>query len=241
MDLYPAIDIHAGQAVRAPRDDLRDAVPVAPDPVALAERFAADGAPWLHVVDLDRAFGVGDQSSLVTAIVRRLAIPVQVTGGVLDADTVAALRDGGAQRVLVDASVVADPCRLAGLTDQFAPDSIGVALDVEGGRTWGRHWSGAARPAPAEVARRAAAAGVILLAVTDVAREGTLAGADVEGAVALMRETGMEVLVSGGVHAVEDLVRIRDAGLAGAIVGRALHEGRLTLREALACSSSSSR
>jgi phosphoribosylformimino-5-aminoimidazole carboxamide ribotide isomerase len=241
LDLYPAIDLHAGQAVRAPRDDLRDAVPVAPDPVALAERFAADGAPWLHVVDLDRAFGVGDQSSLVTAIVRRLAIPVQVTGGVRDADTVAALRDAGAQRVLADASVVAHPRRLAELTDQFAPDSIGVALDVEDGRTWGRHWGAVARPAPAEVARRAAAAGVTLLAVTDVAREGTLAGADVEGAVALMRESGMEVLVSGGVHAVEDLVRIRDAGLAGAIVGRALHEGRLTLREALACSSSSSR
>jgi len=239
LDLYPAIDIHAGQVVRASRDDLRMAVPVAADPLALAERFAADGAPWIHVVDLDRAFGVGDQTSVVAGLVRRLAIPVQATGGVRDADTVAALRDAGVQRVLVDAMLAADERALAELADQFAADSIGLALDVLDGRTWARRWDDAARHSPATLARRAADAGLGILAVTDLAREGGLAGADVDGAVRLMRETGMDVLVAGGVDGVADLVRIRDAGLAGAIVGRALHEGRFTLREALACSSSS--
>jgi phosphoribosylformimino-5-aminoimidazole carboxamide ribonucleotide (ProFAR) isomerase len=213
---------------------------VAADPLALAERLAAEGAPWLHVVDLDRAFGVGDQTPLVAALVKRLAIPVQVTGGVRDAETVAALRDAGVQRVLVDARVATEPRALAALTDQFAPDSIGLALDVLDGRPWGRAWDAEAHT-PSGIARRAADAGMGLMAVTDLAREGTLGGADVDGAGALMRETGMEVLVAGGVHSVDDLVRIRDAGLTGAIVGRALHEGRLGLREALACSSSSSR
>ncbi len=240
MDLYPAIDLHAGKAVRASRHDLRDVHPVAADPLALAERLAAEGAPWLHVVDLDRAFGVGDQAPLVAALVKRLAIPVQVAGGVRDADTVAALRDVGVQRVLVDARVATEPRALADLTDQFAPDSIGLALDVLDGRPWGRAWDAAGHTSSG-IARRAADAGMTLVAVTDLAREGSLGGADVDGARALMRETGMEVLVAGGVHSVDDLVRIRDAGLAGAIVGRALHEGRLALREALACSSSSSR
>jgi len=227
--------------VRASREDLRDVRPVADDAIALAERLAGGGASWLHVVDLDRAFGVGDQTSLVAALVKRLAIPVQVTGGVGDADTVALLRDVGVQRVLVDARVATDPRRLAELTDQFAPDSIGLALDVRDGRPWGRRWDDAARHTPSAIARSAAAAGMVLLAVTDIAREGTLAGADVDGAADLMRESGMDVLVSGGVHSADELVRIRDAGLAGAIVGRALHDGRLTLREALACCSSSSR
>jgi phosphoribosylformimino-5-aminoimidazole carboxamide ribotide isomerase len=239
LDLYPAIDIHAGQAVRASREDLRAVTPVAADPVALARRFAADGAMWLHVVDLDRAFGVGDQTPLIAAMVKRLAIPVQVAGGVRDVDAVAELRDAGVQRVLVDAPMAADARAIAALTDLFAPDSIGLALDVLDGRPWARRWSDAALHAPLALARRAADAGFTLLAVTDLAREGGLAGADVDGAVALMRETGMDILVAGGVHSVADLVRIRDAGLAGAIVGRALHDGLFTLREALACSSSS--
>lgn len=239
MDLYPAIDIHAGQAVRSSRAQLAGAVAVHPDPIALAERFAADGAEWLHVVDLDRAFGVGDQASLVAALVKRLAIPVQVTGGLRDADAAAALRDVGVQRVLVDASAVADPRTLAELADQFAADSIGLALDLEDGRTWARHWPEAGAHAPSALARRAAEAGIGVLAVTELAREGALAGADVGSAAALMRETGMAVLVSGGVHSLRGLAAIRDAGLAGAIVGRALHEGRFTLREAIACCRSS--
>ena len=239
MDLYPAIDIHAGHAVRASREDLRDITPVARDPIALAERLAESGAQWLHVVDLDRAFGVGDQTPIVAALVKRLAIPVQATGGLRDADAVASLRDVGVQRVLVDARLAADPRALADLTDQFAPDSIGLALDVRDGRPWGRRWDDAEHHTPLALAQRAADAGMRLLAVTDLAREGALGGADVDGAVVVMRETGMDVLVSGGVRSLQDLVRIRDAGLAGAIVGRALHDGRFTLQEALACSSSS--
>jgi len=239
LDIYPAIDLHAGQVVRASRQDLHDFVRVAPDPFALAERLAAEGASWLHVVDLDRAFGVGDQTPVIAALVRRLAIPVQVTGGVRDADAVAGLRDVGVQRVLADALLAADTPVLAAVTDQFAPDSLGLALDVLDGRPWARRWDAAGDHTPASLARRAADAGLTLLALTDLAHEGGLAGADVDGAVALMRETGMDILVAGGVHGVADLHRIRDAGLAGAIVGRALHEGRFTLREALDCSSSS--
>jgi len=225
--------------VRASRTQLDGATLVHPDAVAFAEGVVAAGAAWLHVVDLDRAFGVGDQTSLIAALVKRLAIPVQVTGGLRDADAVAGLRDVGVQRALVDAVVATDARLLAELGDQFAEDSLGLALDVLDGRPWGRRWEGADRHALTGLARRATGAGLKVIALTDLGREGLLMGPDVETAARLMRETGAEVLVSGGVGSLADLARIRDAGLAGAIVGRALDEGRFTLREGIACCTSS--
>jgi phosphoribosylformimino-5-aminoimidazole carboxamide ribotide isomerase len=240
LDLYPAIDIRAGQAVRAPRASLEGAVLVHRDAIAFAERLAAEGATWLHVVDLERAFGVGDQTPLIAALVKRLAIPVQVAGGLRDADAVLALRDAGVQRALLDARVAAQPRVLAQLADQFAEDSLGLALDLEDGRAWGRHWPDARHHSPEALARAATEAGLRVIAVTDLGREGALAGPDVETAGRLARDAGADVLVSGGIRDLADLARIRDAGLAGAVVGRALDETRFTLREAIACCTSSS-
>ncbi len=239
MELYPAIDIHQGRVVRASRRDLGRATLYHPDPAAAAERFVAAGARWIHVVDLDRAFGVGDQTPLVAALVKRLPVPVQVGGGLWTADAVAEMRDVGVQRVLLGTQAVADAGALAELVDQFATESLGLSLDLDQGRVWARHWDGAAAVSPGEVAARARAAGIELLVVTDLAREGALGGANVTDAAALGRSAGVDVVVSGGVNGLGDLVRIRDAGLAGAIVGRALFEGLIGIEEALACSSPS--
>ena len=235
MDLYPAIDIHQGKVVRASRADLSHSTVYHDDPIVCAEAFVAAGAHWLHVVDLARAFGVGDQTALVAALVRRVNVPVQAGGGTWTADGVAELRDCGVQRILLGARAAADEQALADLTDQFATDSLGLALDIKDGRVWSRDRDAAGGFTPAELARRAGAAGIALLAVTELSREGKMGGADVAGAAALARESGMQVLVSGGVHDLADLERIRDAGLAGAIVGRALYEQRFTLQEALVC------
>ncbi len=240
MDLYPAIDLHGGRVVRASRTDLARATLYHPDPFAVAEAFAAGGARWIHVVDLDRAFGVGDQAPLVAALVKRLRIPVQVGGGLWRLDDVEQMRDHGVQRVLLGARAAGQADALDVLTDQFSPDSLGLALDVRAGRVWTRDWSDADRWTPAELARRARAAGITTVAVTELSREGVLGGADVGGAAALAREAEVDVIVSGGVSGLDDLARIRDAGLAGAIVGRALFEKKVTLEEALQCCSSSS-
>ncbi len=239
MELYPAIDIHQGRVVRASRRDLGRVTLYHPDPFAAAEAFVAAGTRWLHLVDLDRAFGVGDQTALVASLVKRLPVPVQVGGGLWTAEAVAEMRDAGVQRVLLGTRAVADEQALADLTDQFATDSLGLTLDLEDGRVWARNWDGAQAMTPELVAARAAAAGITLLAVTDLAREGGLGGSNVDDAAALGRSAGLDVVVSGGVNGIADLERIRDAGLAGAIVGRALFDGRLTIEEALRCSSPS--
>lgn len=239
MDLYPAIDIHAGQVVRASRTNLASATVYHPDPFACAAEFAAAGAQWVHIVDLDRAFGAGDQTTLVAALVKRLDVPVQVGGGLWTPDDVAEMRDCGVQRILLGARAAERPETLAELVDQFAADSVGLALDVQDGRVWSRNWDGAHEFTPLQVALRARDAGVGVLALTELSREGALGGADIAGAAAMARETGMDVIVSGGVDGLPDLTRIRDAGLAGAIIGRALFERRFTLKEALACLSSS--
>ena len=225
--------------MRASRTDLSHSTVYHDDPIACAMAFVAAGARWLHVVDLARAFGVGDQTPLVAALVRRVNVPVQAGGGTWTAEGVAELRDCGVQRILLGARAAADEATLADLTDQFAADSLGLALDIKDGRVWSRDWEAAGSFTPIDLARRAGAAGVTLLAVTELSREGKMGGADVAGAAALARETGLDVLVSGGVEDLADLTRIRDAGLAGAIIGRALYEQRFTVQEALDCLSSS--
>jgi phosphoribosylformimino-5-aminoimidazole carboxamide ribotide isomerase len=239
LELYPALDIHAGRVVRASRATLHGAVVYHEDPVALAEEWAAAGARWLHVVDLDRAFGLGDQTALLGALVKRLRIPVQVGGGLWTAEDVERMRDLGVQRVLLGSRAAAFTTLLAAIADQFSPDSLGLALDVEGGRVWARDWSDAPRWTPAELAWKARTAGIGTMAYTELSREGALQGPAVESASAIAREVNLDVIVSGGVGALGDLARIRDAGLAGAIVGRALHENRFSLEDALKCCSSS--
>ena len=239
MILYPAIDIHQGRVVRASRSDLSKAVTYDPDPLAVADRFAAAGAQWVHVVDLDRAFGVGDQTPLIAALVKRLKIPVQAGGGMWQPDEVAELRDWGVQRVLVGARAIADDVLLADLIDQFSLDCLGVAIDIEHDRVWARNWLEAGSWSPAAIAGRAKEAGITTVSVTELSREGRLGGADVAQARALADATGLDIIISGGIDGLDDLRRVEAAGLAGAIVGRALFEGRFTLEEALACLSSS--
>jgi phosphoribosylformimino-5-aminoimidazole carboxamide ribotide isomerase len=238
MELYPAIDIHRGQVVRASRADLSSVTVYHRDPFVVAEQFVEAGARWVHVVDLDRAFSVGDQTALVAALVKRLPVPVQLGGGLWTADDVAELRDVGVQRILLGARAVADPASLAELADLFAEDCLGLALDVKDGRVWARGWSEASDWLPEDVAGRARDAGIRVLAVTELAHEGRLGGADIAGATALARATGMDVIVSGGVSSLADLERLQKAGMAGAIVGRALFEKQFTIGEALACLSS---
>jgi phosphoribosylformimino-5-aminoimidazole carboxamide ribotide isomerase len=235
LELFPAIDIHAGRVVRATRVDLAKSTAYHPDPLGCAAEFVAAGARWLHVVDLDRAFGVGDQTALLASLVKRVDVPVQAGGGTSTADGVAELRDIGIQRILLGARAAGDPAVLRDITDQFASDSLGLAIDVKDGHAWSRQWEAARSFTPGQLAKRAAEAGIELLAVTELSREGALGGSDVAGAAALAKSSGMDVVVSGGVNDLEDLARIRDAGLAGAIVGRALFEKRFTLQEALVC------
>ena len=204
------------------------------DPLAVAEGYAREGARWIHVVDLDRVFGAGDQTALIGDLVRRVPLQWQAGGGATTAGEAEALFACGIARVVVRTG----PQGAAGLEDlarRCGGARLAVALDVAGA-------SAAGRPSPLALDRAGAAAlagaaktaGIGTVVYTDLGLEGRLGGTDVGGAAALAREAGVEVVVSGGVHSLEEIASIRAAGLAGAVVGRALYEGRFTLREALA-------
>lgn len=207
------------------------------DPVAQAERFAAAGARWIHVVDLDRAFGTGENHAAVAAIARRLAgtVRLQTGGGIRSLAALRQVLDLGITRAVLGTAAVTDPGLVPEAIALAGPDGVAIGLDAKAGQLAIRGWVETSSAPVAEVCRRVVALGARTVIYTDVARDGMLAGPDLDGALAL-KPLGATVIVSGGVASLDDLRAVRRAGLAGAIVGRALYEGRFTLEEAIAAS-----
>ena len=207
----------------------------ADDPAAVAERFADEGARWVHVVDLDRAFGIGDNAAAVERIVARVGdrVRVQLGGGLRSLGFIAQGLKLGATRVVVGTAAARDPDLVHLAVAGHGAERVAVGLDARNGYVAVRGWTETTGERLETVATRVIAAGVTTLVCTDIARDGMLSGPDVAGCAALQR-LGAAVVVSGGVASLDDLRAARDAGLAGAIAGRAIYEGRFTVREALA-------
>ncbi|HXI32843.1 MAG TPA: HisA/HisF-related TIM barrel protein [Gemmatimonadales bacterium] len=227
MDLYPAIDVQGGRLARAPTG-------TPADPAARARDFARAGARWLHVVDLDRAMGRGANTRIMTALLTTPGVRVQLGGALTDPAAIFAGLAAGAARVVLGPRGALDQALVAELLARHGADKIAVGIDVRDGRVADRASGAVFDATPAELAARLAAAGVRTVVYADAARDGALAGPDVDGARAIAA-LGLDVIVSGGVASLDDLRRARQAGLAGAVVGRALLENRFTLSEALAC------
>lgn len=237
MELYPAVDVQGGRVARAESGDPAPSNPPPlppPDPVAWAQQLARDGARWVHFVDLDRAYGRGENRALARRFLADSGLRVQVGGALGSAAAIAEMLAWGATRVVIGAAAAADPALVAELLERHGPERLAVGIDAREGRVAPRASGTTLALTPLELARRVQAQGARIVVYTDAARDGRLAGPDVEGACALAA-LGLDVIASGGVRSLDDLHRVRAAGLAGAIVGRALHEGRFTLAEALAC------
>jgi phosphoribosylformimino-5-aminoimidazole carboxamide ribotide isomerase len=234
VDLFPAIDIRHGRVVRLSQGEATRQTVYGDDPVAVAEGFAAAGALWIHVVDLDRAFGTGENLDVVARIAARVAgrVRLQLGGGLR---TVALVRQGldqGVDRVVLGTAAAVDPAIVPEAVAAVGAGRLVVGIDAREGQVAIRGWTETFDLTADALARRVAAAGVHTVVYTDVARDGMLSGPDIDGARTLQR-IGLEVIASGGVSSIADLVSVRTAGLSGAIVGRALYEGRFTLAEAL--------
>ena len=225
MELYPAVDIEGGRVARSPS---------VADPIAAVRQFAHDGARWVHVVDLDRAFGTGENRELTRRLLAEVAVRIQVGGSLTTDEGVAELVGWGATRVVIGTAAAVDPVLVARLLARYGAERLAVGIDARDGRVAARGSDVTLALTPLELARRVRGQGARTVIYTDAARDGSLAGPDVDGAHAIAA-LGLDVIASGGVASLDDLRRVRAAGLAGAIVGRALHEGRFTLREALAC------
>lgn len=227
MELYPAIDVQGGRVARAPAADA--------DPLAALERYQRAGARWIHFVDLDRAYARGDNGAVTRAVLAAARVPVQIGGGVATEAGIAELVAWGAARVVVGPAAAADRAMVDRLLARHGADRLALGIDAKGGRLAPRASGPHAAPdiSVADLAQRLRAQGARTVVYTDVTRDGALGGPDLAGARAL--GNGLEVIVSGGIASLDDLRAVRAAGLSGAIVGRALHEARFTLTEALAC------
>ena len=236
MELYPAVDVRGGRVAHVRSGNASVPSVYGDDPAAAVARLAAAGARWVHLVDLDRAHGAGSNRELVRAILRSALLRVQVGGSLGTEEAIDDMLAWGAARVVIGCAAAAtEPSLVGRLVRRHGGDRIAVGIEATDGRVTPRG-AGAAPAMPVDLlARTIIDQGGHLVVYTDVTRDGTLAGPDTTGAQRLAT-LGLEVIASGGVGSLAHVRAVRAARLAGVIVGRALHEGRLSLSEALACS-----
>jgi len=234
--VLPAIDLQAGAVVRLRQGDMRQATVYGTDPAARAAAFAAAGAQWLHVVDLDGALaGRSCNGAAVRAILAAApGLSVQLGGGIRSLAAIESWLGLGVRRVVLGSAALRDPALVREAAGLF-PGRIVVAVDSVGGRVAAGGWAEVSDIPAAELGRRFADAGVSALLFTDVARDGLMAGINAAATAALAEETGLPVLASGGLRSLGEIAALRDLpGVAGVIVGRALYEGAFRLEDALA-------
>jgi phosphoribosylformimino-5-aminoimidazole carboxamide ribotide isomerase len=230
MELFPAIDLRHGRCVRLYQGDFDQETVYGDDPVAVARGFAAAGAPWVHVVDLDASRRDGSNRDLVIEVAAKAGIPVQTGGGVRDGS----LLDAGVQRVVLGSVAVEDPALVRRLGEQY-PGQVAVGLDHWGGEVRVRGWEEGSGQRLLDLVRQLEGDHVAAFVVTDISRDGALVGPDVDGYAELLAATSVPIVASGGVGTLEHLRQLRALdGLAGVIVGKALYEGAFTVAEALA-------
>jgi phosphoribosylformimino-5-aminoimidazole carboxamide ribotide isomerase len=237
--LYPAIDLKAGQVVRLKRGDMAQATVYAEDPAAQAAAFAAQGFGWVHVVDLDGAFaGRPANAAAVTAIIAAVpGLSVQLGGGIRDMATAEAWLAAGVARIILGSAAVKHP-DFARAACRAHPGRVALGIDARDGFVATEGWAETSGVTAIELAKRFEGAGAAAVIYTDIARDGMLSGVNLAATAALARAVTMPVIASGGVAAIDDIVALKAEGVvAGAILGRALYEGRIDAAEAVALAS----
>ena len=236
MILYPAIDLKDGQCVRVVRGDLGQATVFNADPADQARTWAAQGFHWLHVVDLNGAVeGRAVNASAVEAILHAVSVPVQLGGGVRAMGDIERWIEAGVSRVILGTVAVREPEVVRAAARRF-PEQIAVSVDVRAGKVAVQGWTEDSNLDAIAVARRFEDAGVSALIITDIDRDGTTLGFDVEAFGEIADRVTIPVIAAGGLASVDDIVRLKArAGvpIAGAILGRALYNGAIAPADAL--------
>ncbi len=243
--LYPAIDLRAGNVVRLRQGDPSAQTIYSDDPARVAVRWSDLGATWLHVVNLDGAFGAnaGAAGEGPALNLRRLAeirsataARIQFGGGLRTLADVERALDLGADRVVLGTAAVRDPDMVGTALRQFGADRIAIGLDARGKRLAVQGWLEASDLSPIELAVRLRAAGIETAVYTDIGRDGMLTGVNIDATVALATKSGLGIIASGGIRDLDDIRRLLDhsaCGVVGAIAGQALYTGALDLKHAL--------
>ncbi len=254
--VFPAIDLRGGQVVRLKEGDPNRQTSYSPDPAAAARRWIAAGARWLHVVNLDGAFDESSPSRqasrdgqpepnanqrALSAILDEASpanVQVQFGGGLRSLEAIQAALDLGVRRVVLGTVIVEQPEIMAEAVARWGCERIAAGLDARGGLVQVRGWQSATALRAADLALSLKQNGLRWLIFTDIARDGLQTGLNLPATVALARQSGLNVIASGGVSQLEDVFQAKAAGLSGAIVGRALYEGSIDPVALLALDSS---
>ncbi|MGH1505820.1 MAG: 1-(5-phosphoribosyl)-5-[(5-phosphoribosylamino)methylideneamino]imidazole-4-carboxamide isomerase [Acidimicrobiales bacterium] len=236
MILYPAIDLRGGRCVRLHQGDYDAETVYGDDPVAQARSFVDQGAEWLHMVDLDAALtGEPTNRAVIAEVCAAIDIPVEVGGGVRSVEAAQALFDAGVTRVVIGTAALEKP----ELVHELAPKhAVAVGLDARGGEVATHGWTERTGRTVGELAAEFADAGVAALVVTEISRDGTLEGPDVDGLSELLAATEIPVIASGGVGSLDHLrtlagIEVAGRRFEGSIVGKAIYEGAFTVAEAI--------
>ena len=236
FELIPAIDLKGGHCVRLKQGRMEDATDYGDDPVAMARRWQSQGAKRLHVVDLDGAFaGQPENRTVVQSICAALDIPVQLGGGLRDLDAIEQALALGVQRVILGSVAVSNPELVAEACRRF-PGRICVGIDAKGGMVAVHGWGDVTDVAAVDLARSFADAGVTAIIYTDIARDGMLAGPNIDETLKLAKSVAIPVIASGGVARLDDVLSLAahlHEGICGAITGRAIYEGTLDFSAAI--------
>lgn len=237
MLIIPAIDLRCGKCVRLVEGKLEQETVYSDDPVAMAVHWQEQGAKWLHVVDLDGAFaGSPKNLDVISAILAAVDMPVQVGGGIRSMEIISRLLDLGAARVILGTAAILKPEIVSEACDRYG-EAILVGIDGRNGRVAIEGWGMTVDKSTLELAQDMQARGIQRVVFTDIRRDGTLQGPNLEATGELARATGLKVVASGGVSNIDDLKevkRLEPLGVDSVIMGKALYAGTVTLKEALA-------
>ncbi len=236
--VYPAIDLRAGRVVRLQEGDPARQTTYGDDPARVAEKWLGAGAHWLHVVNLDGAFEENDTSNhaalrAILEIAKRFSAQIQFGGGMRALGMVENALKLGVHRVVLGTIAIEQPQLVANATENFGADKIAIGIDARDGLVRVRGWQSNSGILATDLALQVRDAGVRTIVFTDISRDGLGTGLNIASTRALADASGVDVIASGGVNTLEDVTAAREANLAGVIIGRALYEGTIDLKEAL--------
>ncbi len=234
MIIYPAIDLRGGKVVRLREGDPERQIVFSDDPIVTAQSWIDQGATWIHMVNLDGAIFSDSGNLRILEEAAKLDVRVQYTGGLRDMAALGRAWDSGASRIVIGTLAVREPAAVAEAVARFGADAICVALDARDGNVVTHGWTESSGRSPLEMGALLYEQGARQALHTDVRRDGGMRGVNVKDTVKLARETGLQVIASGGVSQLSEIEELAQTGMvAGAIIGMALYQKRFTLAEAL--------
>jgi phosphoribosylformimino-5-aminoimidazole carboxamide ribotide isomerase len=235
VQVIPAIDLMKGKIVRLSRGDPKTAKVYDQfgSPVETARRWKEEGAKKLHIIDLDAAFGTGDNLSIIAKIARSIDLPIQVGGGIRTIEAVKKLLAMGTNQVILGALAFSDPEAVTQIQEKFGSEHIIVALDNRDGKIMIEGWKTPTTFGIREALEKFAKLKVNTFLITSITKDGTLSGPDLDTLSEACQYPNVDIIAAGGISSLNDLAALKWVGVEGAIIGKALYEGRFTLREAL--------